>query len=1150
MSDDDWVMNEEEGEDKYPVLLCYDGADVQQNAMELHTLAQSCGLMSNVAPLSLFSKVGFLTSPIVIILTGNETEKNCPLFWKAINFSHKPGWLTGMNHCVLGNSYISDKLKSLGSNPVFEEVKGQSNLLESFQNIFEKFPIDDGVRPTAALPRAKKPVTAAPANGAPAKVAKVGPGGVPSAREQNSTPVAAVPTLVTPPPTTATPDNSFIRIDVKLERKGQRLGAQWSQKEDTSEVFVGSVKAGSLFAGLGIRAGLKVEMVDGVEIMGEIVLQRKIDEMRTNLGGVLEFSDPNGVIESDDEDDTMAVGTAAETSKAAPSAKAAKPKIIFLFASQTGNAEAISHEIEGEIRAEGFPTELGKLSDYEKLGFGTPGTITVFIISTTGDGEIPDNGRKFLRMLKKKPESVNKTLTYAVLALGDQNYDRFCHAGKTVDKLLQDIGCSHICDTGCADDGCGLEIVVEPWRIQLKNSLVNLMEAPIAIPVAIPETMPPPASNISRNISDRRVLIMYGSQTGNSEAIARGLAEVANETDIKQTFIPANKYKSVNWETYSVVIMVISTTGDGEHCDNSGSFARFLAKPHPEDMLKGMKYTVLALGDQNYPNFCNAGKRIDKRMSDVGAERFYESGFADDGVGLEVVVEPWKQKLWPALLGLWADTIQLSPQIAPLLRKVSPLQRPLDLQNPASEQRTSDRASSDVSSYYEIRHGQCNPFYAKIHSWETMTTDTDLPTYRVTLNVAESQIEWTPGDAIGVLPCNSDTAVDYVLQRLSVQPLADFPRPRGGATADRIKSPIYDAIRWPLTNRQVILRHMDLFIRKMETLRFLASHCKEKQDRDILAEWSTSSKLFRERVLNRRLTLCDILLRFDSCQPDFKNVVEACSVLQPRYYSVASAKEVNPHLLEFCFHMVSHRVGDKKITGVCTSWMETLLKHHFQPNSNISIPVFLKTTPEFSVPEDLSHPVIMIGPGTGVAPFVSFLQHRHYAMQQALKNRHLVQVPAVGGIASAIGIEGEDSHLQNGGVISPAEAKVVGETHLFFGCKHHNTDYIFRDELEGFVNNQTLRYLHTAFSQEEDDAYWYGGVYVQDKMMDISGRLATLIQSRNAYIYVCGDAKSMAKDVHRVLIEILVESKRMTSLEANEMLAELQSKGRYQRDLW
>eukprot|EP01060_Flectonema_neradi_P012064 TRINITY_DN1899_c0_g2_i1.p1 TRINITY_DN1899_c0_g2~~TRINITY_DN1899_c0_g2_i1.p1 ORF type:complete len:1173 (+),score=231.07 TRINITY_DN1899_c0_g2_i1:139-3519(+) len=1126
--------------------------------MDLHTLALSCGLMSNVAPLSLFSKVGFLTAPIVIIIAGSDVDKSCPLFWKAINYSHSPGWLKGMNHCVVGNTFISDKMLSLGSKEIFKEVTNkEADLIPLFQNIFENFPVDDGVRPSAVLPRAKKPTVAA--SGAPAKVAKVGPEGVPTAREKQPTPPPPVPAAAVPSVMSASSvpvsESSFIRIDVKLERKGQRLGAQWTQKDDSSEVFVSSVKAGSLFAGLGIQAGLKVEMVNGVVIEGEIILQRQIDQMRSNLGGVIEFSDPNGVIESDDED--MLEVADERSAVAAPSVRTAKPKIIFLFASQTGNAEAISHEIEGEIRAAGYPTELGRLNEYEKHGFGSPDSITVFVISTTGDGEIPDNGKKFLRMLKKKPESVSKNLTYAILALGDQNYDRFCFAGKTVDKILKGVGCGQICDIGCADDGCGLEIVVEPWRVLFKESLEKYVQtAPPPVTTAEDSSMPPPSSPLvaanKRNINDRRLLIMYGSQTGNSEAIARGLAEVANENDVKQKLVPANKYKSVDWESYSVVILVMSTTGDGEYSDNSGSFGRFLSKPHPDGMLKGMKYTLLALGDQNYPNFCAAGKKIDKRMSELGAERFYNSGFADDGVGLEVVVEPWKQKLWPALLGLWADTIQLSPQIAPLLRKVSPLQKPLDLLNPpTSDQRTSDRASSDVSSYYEIRHGQCNPFYAKVHAWENMTRDTELPTYRVTLDVSESQLEWTPGDAIGVLPCNNDAAVDYVLQRLGVQPLADFPRPRGGATADRIKRPIYDVIRFPLTNRQVLLRHVDLVIRKMETLRFLAAHCKEKQDRDILAEWSTSSKLFRDRVLNRKLTLCDILSRFDSCQADFKSVIEACSVLQPRYYSVASAREVNPHLLDFCFHMVTHRVGDKKIPGVCTSWMESLLKHRFQNTSDIAIPIFLKTTPEFSVPEDLSHPVIMIGPGAGVAPFVSFLQHRQVAMQQeALKNKHLVQVPAVGGAASVIDIEVEDAQQKSLTHLQPTDSKVVGETHLFFGCKHHNTDYIFKEELEGFVNNQTLRYLHTAFSQEEDDAYWYGGVYVQDKMMDISGRLATLIQSRNAYIYVCGDAKSMAKDVHRVLIEILVESKRMTSMEANEMLAELQSKGRYQRDLW
>eukprot|EP01061_Rhynchopus_euleeides_P040050 TRINITY_DN6879_c0_g1_i4.p1 TRINITY_DN6879_c0_g1~~TRINITY_DN6879_c0_g1_i4.p1 ORF type:complete len:1292 (+),score=424.77 TRINITY_DN6879_c0_g1_i4:157-4032(+) len=942
-------------------------------------------------------------------------------------------------------------------------------------------------------------------------------------------------------------------IKLTLSKVSERLGMRHEQNEGDNLIYVTAVKKGTLCDTLGVQVGMQICCVDGAPIEGEISLQKAIDKLRSNLGGTITFKVPSDV----EFDDPAQVAPPHHTlpeekqqlaSRLPPGVHlpATKKPIVFMYASETGNAESICLDLNRDTREKGWPTRVGKMNEFESLKWDADEGGVVLVVSTTGDGEIPDNGRRFLRYLKK---SVGKRefpgVKYALLALGDQNYDKFCGAGKAVDRFMEQVGCKRLCESGLADDGTGLEIVVEPWRKQLQDKLL------------IANGFPDPNEAKGENpyvrvrkscASERKVLILYGSETGNAQAIARNIYEVCVTSNMSAQLIPANEFKKVDWEGYPVVILIMATTGDGGVCNNAMSFHGFINRnSHPPGFLDGMQYTVLCLGDRSYPKFCNAGKLIDERMAQLGAARFHPTGYADDEVGLEVVVEPWKQKLWPAMLSIWTgDQLALSPSLQEVLRlspKAGPQsQGPCSTPPPllgdalgdrregnglAATPRSSNfgshapsgppypRAYSDKSSEisYEMKHGHHNPFYAKVVSYSLLADVPDTPTYKLTLDVSEGGIEWAPGDAIGVCPSNDEAQVDYLLKRMGVPPHDDFQRPTG-ATAEEIKmkTGIYESIRFPLTNKQVLLRHVDLFIRRTDTLRFLANSCTDKTDKEVLASWCVSgTKLFRDRVLNKKLTMSYVLEHYPSCVPDFRGLVERCAMLQPRYYSVASAMVVSATQLDICFRVVTHSVGGSRaVPGVSTHWMLGLIKSFDKAPSQISLPVFLKTTPEFSPPEDVSTPLIMIGPGTGVAPFIAFLQYRAWQIASAGEEQQggvlhegstRVDFPAAGGQADeAVPLE---------------QSAVVGESHLFFGCRTRTLDYLFREDLEAFEADKTLRYLHTAFSQEEEDAYWYGGVYVQDKMMAVSGRLASLIMKRNAYVYVCGDAKSMAKDVHR-----------------------------------
>eukprot|EP01065_Artemidia_motanka_P028546 TRINITY_DN3395_c0_g1_i1.p1 TRINITY_DN3395_c0_g1~~TRINITY_DN3395_c0_g1_i1.p1 ORF type:complete len:1046 (+),score=237.65 TRINITY_DN3395_c0_g1_i1:70-3138(+) len=916
-----------------------------------------------------------------------------------------------------------------------------------------------------------------------------------------------------------------------------------------------------------------------------------------------------------------------QTPAAAPSSAPAPPAplsggqkrdVVLLYGSVTGNAESICRTIHGDICSWGFPARVGALNDWDKMKFDQcPGGLLI-VISTTGDGEPPENARKFIRFLKKKqkePQPLYPSLRFSVLALGDQNYSMFCSAGKLCETMLGKLGAKPFYPIGLADDGVGLEIVVEPWRDGLRAALDALSIAPAsaapaaappaaapapAAPAAAPEApaavatpaapspalapqapVPsPPAAELASHIAqtppsaperhamrEKKVVLLYGSQTGNSEAIGRNIRELAQTEGFSVTIAPANQFQEVEWSTYPIFLGVFATTGDGDHCDNARKFWRHLRKR--TEPLKHMAFSVLALGDQNYSNFCKAGRDIDARLAELQASRFYDIGNADDGVGLEIVVEPWKQMLLPALQQL-----------------CSPLPQGLvTAGDRRSVGRMSEAQSSETPSLFrDVRHGQLNPFFARISGWRLLTADETEPlTYNLTFDVSGFGVDWNPGDAIGVLPCNDEDDVDWILRRLGVAPHDDFPRP----TAAQEDLPVFRTARYPLTNRQLLIRHIDMFIRRKDLILYLASHC-QGEDKVLLNQWGASTKLFQNYVTHVHLSLREVLALCKTCKPPFVELAERCGCLQPRFYSVASAKEANPNRVDICFAVVKHKgVGGRTVPGVCTTWLQSLLRHG--PDAGESparVGIFLKPTPEFRLPTDLGHPMIMIGPGTGIAPFIGFLQYRRHMMSMQEKEGAVFVQHGTRGTpqllessegehtfvhisqAGRTATEPQYSHVRASvedlcsmhrsdsvGDILPSEipvggVQVIGEAHLFFGCRNREIDYLYQEDLEDFQKSRVIKYLHVAFSQEEDGAHWYGGVYVQDKMMDVAERLAHLILARNAYIYVCGDAKSMAKDVHRILVDILVDTRRFNAEGARKLLEDLQESGRYQRDIW
>lgn len=297
----------------------------------------------------------------------------------------------------------------------------------------------------------------------------------------------------------------------------------------------------------------------------------------------------------------------------------------------------------------------------------------------------------------------------------------------------------------------------------------------------------------------------------------------------------------------------------------------------------------------------------------------------------------------------------------------------------------------------------------------------------------------------------------------------------------------------------------------------------------------------------QQLNFVEILHLFPSCSPPLDHLLSLLPQLMPRYYSIASSPLANPDQLSIALTVVENSVGPNGIRrpGLCTNWLDTiaqplLLLSRLESTEalQVKIPIFLRPTRDFLLPASHQWPLLLIGPGTGVAPFMGFLQHRLYEVKN-----HFQQTSDV---CSGVWRGGMDLSQEEDAEFtkSPAIAESRGNF-LFFGNRRRSEDWIFQQDMEDFVANGTLRELFTAFSRDQEVKH-----YVQHELRK-NGKLVTeLLLQDGGYVFVCGDGLQMARDVHEALRDVLEEHGSLTKEAAEEQLSALAARQRYVRDIW
>lgn len=549
-----------------------------------------------------------------------------------------------------------------------------------------------------------------------------------------------------------------------------------------------------------------------------------------------------------------------------------------------------------------------------------------------------------------------------------------------------------------------------------------------------------------------RLTIVYGSQTGNARRVAELFAAEAGQAGLPVRLLRADAYPSRELKAERHLILVISTQGDGDPPDDARELHGFITGKRAP-RLEQLHYAVLGLGDSSYPQFCAIGQALDARLAELGAQRLLPRGDAD--LDIDSVATPWRAR------ALAAAKETLKP-----LATVTPLRTPA--------------AAASASPTRE------QPFAATLLANQRITTSRSKDIRHFELSLEDSGLHYEPGDALGVWPRNASAVVDTVLDALRLD---------GDGIVDHAGQSL--PLREWLAGRRELTRLAPPF---------LAAHAERGNDPELKALLAGSNAALATWLDGRQVV--DLLQHHPVPWPA-DALVAALRPLVPRLYSIASSQKVVGDEVHLTVARVEYDRDGARRHGVASHFLASRTEGE-------TLPVYVEPNERFRLPADGARDVIMIGPGTGVAPFRGFVQER-----------------------SATGASGRNW--------------------LVFGNPHFRSDFLYQLEWQRALGSGQLHRLDLAFSRDADpveslhtDVQVMSGTprrtYVQQRLRERGRDLYDWLQG-GAHLYVCG-AIAMGKDVHAALLDVVTAHNGHNTDAAAEFLDDLQRQGRYARDVY
>jgi sulfite reductase (NADPH) flavoprotein alpha-component len=549
------------------------------------------------------------------------------------------------------------------------------------------------------------------------------------------------------------------------------------------------------------------------------------------------------------------------------------------------------------------------------------------------------------------------------------------------------------------------------------------------------------------------VTILWASQTGNVEGFAARCADKLKAAGQSVQLHGMDNFKAADLAGVQRLLVLTSTFGDGDPPDNGVEFWNAL-QAESAPALANLQFSVLAFGDSNYDQFCGFGKKLDARLETLGAQRLHARSDCD--TEFEAPATAWLEAVVATLVTRTAVTAGLQSQ------RLVALAGDIDEEELAAATTTKSAFSKQA------------PLQSRLLVNRLLNADSsEKETRQFAFDLSDSDFTYQAGDALGVWPINCPQLVDDMIAALKLSP----------STSVEIKDHGAMELRTALT------RHFEIAKITAEILQFIATHSRSEK---LIALLKDANKTERQQWLWGR-QIIDVLHEFP-INIDAQTWVAQLKPLQPRLYSIASSPLLHPSQVHLTVSTVRYGCNGKKRGGVCSTFLADRAE-------DAEIPLFVQKATHFRPPKDDATPMIMVGPGTGIAPFRGFLQER--------------------------------------------EARGAnGKNWLFFGEQRAASDFYYRDEIERMQKQGILHRFDTAFSRDQKEK-----IYVQQRMVEQGAELWRWLE-QGAHFYVCGDATRMAKDVDAALRQVVQQHAGMSVEKAGEYVAKMSADKRYVRDIY
>ncbi|KAI8472971.1 MAG: NADPH-cytochrome P450 reductase [Monoraphidium minutum] len=619
----------------------------------------------------------------------------------------------------------------------------------------------------------------------------------------------------------------------------------------------------------------------------------------------------------------------------------------------------------------------------------------------------------------------------------------------------------------------------------------------------------PPRKSLQLDDSVPSIRVLYGTQTGTAERFSKSLA-----AELRRKYGETTAIEVIDIENYKaerrlpkerLVLFLMATYGDGEPTDNAADFYSWLCgeaeaveSGEKERFLEGVSYGVFGLGNKQYEHFNAVGKRMEKVMDALGASAVVRRGDGDDDECIDDDFDKWTAELFEALgaathlVGAATAAEDALPEVAAEY-EVELLEGPVAksaLAPPFRGGPGTSAAAPHLATITEVR--------------ELHTAASGRSCVHVEIDISGANgLTYVTGDHVGIFAENPPAVVEEVAALLGLPLGTVFRLSKPEDEEEEGSGGLPEPFPGPTTLRDALACFADVLSSPhKEHLTALAAAADDEGERaKLLRLASPAGKAeYQEYIAKPHRSLLEVMRDHPSAKPGLGLFFGSIAPrLQPRFYSISSSSAAHPRSVHVTCAVVKDVMPSGRVhEGVCSSWLQRAAR-------GSKVPVFIRHS-HFRLPEDPHSPVIMIGPGTGLAPFRGFLQER-----QALAD----------------------------------DAAELGPSVLFFGCRNRAHDFIYEAELRGYEEGGALGTLHVAFSREGASKE-----YVQHLLGREGPAVWELLRKPGACVYVCGDAKHMAKDVHRALVDLVMKHGGMSGTGAEGWVKELADSGRYMRDVW